>query len=77
MAVTAKLIVFPTGTLAHSPVELRIAAAVIGFLAFLVSGQKVVVGVIVPVVLLAAGLLYMGYSLFDVNICKSAKMGCK
>lgn len=60
MAVTAKLIVFPTGTLAHSPVELRIAAAVIGFLAFLVSGQKVVVGVIVPVALLAAGLLCIG-----------------
>ena len=60
MAVTAKLIVFPTGTLSHSPIELRIGAAVIGFLAFLASGQRVVIGVIVPVVLLAVGLLYLG-----------------
>lgn len=60
MAVTAKLVVFPTGTLANSPVGLRIGAAFIGFLAFLLSGQRVVVGVIVPVVVLAAGLFYIG-----------------
>lgn len=35
MAVTAKLIVFPTGTLEASPLWLRIGAAALGFTAFL------------------------------------------
>ncbi|GEO84936.1 MULTISPECIES: AzlD domain-containing protein [Alphaproteobacteria] len=56
MAVTAKLIVFPTGSLADSPLWLRLGAAIIGFAAFLVSGQKVVVGVVVPLALLSFGL---------------------
>ena len=60
MAVTAKLIVFPTGALSHSSMELRIGAAVIGFIAFLASGQRVIVGVIVPIVVLASGLLILG-----------------
>ena len=60
MAVTAKLIVFPTGTLSHSLMELRIGAAVIGFIAFLASGQRVIVGVIVPIAVLALGLLVTG-----------------
>ncbi|WP_113327157.1 AzlD domain-containing protein [Agrobacterium cavarae] len=60
MAVTAKLIVFPTGALSHSPMELRIGAAVIGFIAFLASGQRVIVGVVVPIAVLASGLLILG-----------------
>ncbi|MDQ1186139.1 AzlD domain-containing protein [Agrobacterium larrymoorei] len=60
MAVTAKLIVFPTGALFHSPMELRIGAALIGFIAFLASGQRVIVGVIVPIAVLAVGLLLLG-----------------
>ena len=60
MAVTAQLIVFPTGTLSHAPMELRIGAAVIGFIAFLASGQRVIVGVIVPIAVLALGLLVTG-----------------
>lgn len=61
MAVTAKLIVFPTGTLEASPLWLRIGAAVLGFVAFLLSGQKVIVGVITPIVILALGLLLIGF----------------
>jgi hypothetical protein len=61
MAVTAKLVVFPTGTLEASPMWLRIGAAVAGFVAFLLSGQRVIVGVVVPVVVLAAGLLLLGF----------------
>jgi hypothetical protein len=57
MAVTAKLIVFPTGTLADSPLWLRLAAAGIGFAIFLVSGKKVAIGVAAPIAILVVGLL--------------------
>ncbi|WP_284777512.1 AzlD domain-containing protein [Agrobacterium sp. lyk4-40-TYG-31] len=59
MAVTAKLIVFPTGVLEQSPMWLRIGAAGLGFAAFLASGQKVFVGVVAPLVVLAAGMLFL------------------
>lgn len=61
MAVTAKLIVFPTGTLETTPLWLRIGAAALGFLAFLLAGQRVIVGVAVPIVLLAGGLFVLGF----------------
>jgi hypothetical protein len=61
MAVTAKLIVFPTGTLESSPMWLRIGAAVLGFIAFLAAGQRVIVGVAVPIVLLSGGLFALGF----------------
>jgi hypothetical protein len=61
MAVTAKLIVFPPGSLESSPVWLRIGAAVLGFIAFLAAGQRVIVGVAVPIVLLAGGLFALGF----------------
>jgi hypothetical protein len=61
MAVTAKLIVFPTGTLSHSPLWLRLGAAGIGFGLFLASGRKVGVGVAVPIILLIAGLWWLGF----------------
>lgn len=60
MAVTAKLIVFPTGTLAHAPLWLRLGAAGIGFAIFLMTGKKVAVGVLVPIAILIAGLLVVG-----------------
>ena len=56
MAVTAKLIVFPTGSLADSPLWLRLAATGLGFVAFLASGQRVIVGVVVSLALLSLGL---------------------
>ncbi|NKN36455.1 AzlD domain-containing protein [Agrobacterium sp. a22-2] len=56
MAVTAKLIVFPSGTLEASPLWLRLAAAGLGFVAFLLAGQRVAVGVGVSLLLLVAGL---------------------
>lgn len=56
MAVTVKLIVFPAGSLEATPLWLRLGAALAGFVAFLLAGQRVVVGVVVPVVLLALGL---------------------
>lgn len=57
MAVTAKLIVFPTGTLEHSPMWLRVGAAALGFAVFLLARQRVLVGVVVPIIFLAVGLL--------------------
>ncbi len=56
MAVTAKLIVFPTGSLEHTPLWMRLGAAGIGFLAFLLAGERVVVGVVVSLALLALGI---------------------
>ncbi|MGF0537985.1 AzlD domain-containing protein [Agrobacterium sp. ES01] len=56
MAVTGKLIIYPAGSLADSPLWLRLAAAGLGFAAFLLSGQKVFVGVVVPIAILALGL---------------------
>lgn len=56
MAVTVKLIVFPAGSLADTPLWLRIGVTLAGFAAFLLAGQRVVVGVVVPIVLLALGL---------------------
>lgn len=60
MAVTAKLIVFPTGTLADSPLWLRLGAAGFGFAVFLLAGRRVVVGVVVPITLLVIGLWWRG-----------------
>ncbi|RKE84879.1 branched-subunit amino acid transport protein AzlD [Rhizobium sp. AG855] len=59
MAVTAKLVVFPTGVLEASPLWLRLVAASLGFAAFLVAGQRVLVGVVVPLAILGAGLLWL------------------
>jgi Branched-chain amino acid transport protein (AzlD) len=59
MAVTAKLVVFPTGVLETSPLWLRLAAAGLGFAAFLLSGQRVIIGVVVPLAILGAGLVWL------------------
>ncbi|WP_349357307.1 AzlD domain-containing protein [Stappia sp.] len=55
--VIAKLILFPTGALETAPVALRLAAAASGFGAFLLAGQRVVVGVLVAEVVLIGGWL--------------------
>lgn len=59
MAVTAKLIVFPTGTLEASPMWLRLASAAGGFAVFMLAGQKVGAGVATAVLLLCAGLYWL------------------
>ena len=61
MAVTAKLIVFPTGVLEQTPMWLRIGAAAVGFVAFIASGQKVIVGVAAPLAILAAVMAFLMY----------------
>ena len=54
-AVIAQFVFNPTGTLAEVPLWVRLGAAFGGFGLFLVTGRKVIVGVLVAEVLLLAG----------------------
>lgn len=58
MAVTAKLVVQPTGSLAEVPAWIRIGAACLGFAAFLVGGQRVIICVLVSLASLAFGIIF-------------------
>lgn len=55
-AVIARLIVFPSGALAETALALRLAAAAIGFVAFQLAGQRIVVGVATALGVLLAGM---------------------
>lgn len=55
-AVIARLIVFPSGALAETALALRLIAAALGFLAFQMAGQRIVVGVGVALAVLLAGM---------------------
>lgn len=56
-AVIARLILFPSGALSETALALRIAAAGLGFAAFLLGGQRIAVGVGVAIAVLVAGML--------------------
>ena len=57
--VIAKLLLFSSGSLAAIPLGVRLGAAAIGFVAFLVAKRSVFVGVAIgEVVLLAGGYLF-------------------
>lgn len=53
--VISKLILFPQGILAETPLALRLAAAGFGFAAFLLSRQRVIVGVLAAEAFLLVG----------------------
>lgn len=55
-AVVAKLILYPTGALEGAPLLLRIGATVVGFVAFLLSGKRIYIGILVALGCLLAGL---------------------
>lgn len=57
--VISQLILYPTGELASSPMWLRAGSAILGFAAFLLSGQRILIGVLVGEALLLAGLLIL------------------
>ncbi len=58
-AVIGNLLVFPSGALADVPLAVRIAAAAVGFVAFLFARKNVLVGILsAEAVLLAA--IYLG-----------------
>lgn len=56
-AVIARLILFPTGSLADTALGLRLGAALIGFVAFLLAGQRIAVGVGVALLALVSGMI--------------------
>jgi hypothetical protein len=56
-AVISRLILFPSGALADTAPALRIGAAAAGFLAFLLTGKRIAVGVITAIAVLLAGIM--------------------
>ena len=56
-AVIAKLVLYPDGALSMSPVGLRVFAMAAGFASFYLSGQRVLVGVLVAEAILVGYLL--------------------
>ncbi len=59
-AVIAKLILFPTGTLAASPDWLRIGAVCFGAACFFAASRRQIVGIVASVGFLAVGLALIG-----------------
>lgn len=60
-AVIGNLIVFPSGSLADAPLALRLLAAASGFVAYILLGKRVVVGIAVAEAVLLAGLYAIGF----------------
>lgn len=58
-AVIASLIIYPSGPLADTSIFLRIGAAIAGFTAFLLTGKRVVVGLLVSEAILIGGMLVL------------------
>ena len=58
-AVVGNLIVFPGGALAATPLALRLGAAIAGFAVYLLSGKRMVVGILTAEAILCAGLLML------------------
>lgn len=59
-AVIGNLIVFPSGALADTALALRIAAAVAGFLSYLLLGRRILVGILVAEGVLVLGHVFVG-----------------
>lgn len=55
-AVIGNLIVFPSGSLAGTALALRVGAAVAGFIVYLVSGKRMLVGIVAGEAVLCAGM---------------------
>lgn len=55
-AVIGNLIVFPGGALAHTSPALRVAAAALGFVAYLISGKRMIIGILAAELILVLGL---------------------
>ena len=55
-AVIGNLVVFPSGALGETPLLLRVAAAALGFAAYLLSGKRMLAGILVSEAVLGAGI---------------------
>jgi hypothetical protein len=60
-AVIAKLILYPTGVLEHSPLWLRIGSVAAGAAAFFIGRQKPAIGIATAIAVLAIGLYFLGF----------------
>ena len=60
-AVIAKLILYPTGVLEHSPLWLRLGSIAAGAVAFFVGRQKPAIGIVTAIAVLAVGLYALGF----------------
>ncbi|HTO31986.1 MAG TPA: AzlD domain-containing protein [Pararhizobium sp.] len=60
-AVIAKLILYPTGVLEHSPLWLRLGAVAAGAFAFFIGGRKPAIGIATAIAVLAMGLYVLGF----------------
>ncbi|WP_310619495.1 AzlD domain-containing protein [Flexibacterium corallicola] len=58
--IIARLILFPTGVLSEAPMLVRIVAAALGFLAFNISGGRLLVGIVTAETTLLAGWYFLG-----------------
>jgi len=56
-AVIGNLVVFPSGALADASIVLRVAAAALGFAAYLFLGRHILLGIVTAVCVLVAGLM--------------------
>lgn len=61
-AVIARLVLYPTGSLATVPTAVRIAALAAGFLAYLGAGQRILVAILVAEIVLVAPTLVAAMS---------------
>lgn len=59
--VIAKQIIYPSGVLADSSAALRVGAASIGFVVFLLAGKRMIFGIAAALAVLAAGLYLSGF----------------
>lgn len=60
-AVVAKLILYPTGALADTPLVVRLSALGLGAIAFFAAGQKPAIGIGVTMAALAGMLWWLGF----------------
>lgn len=60
-AVIGNLIVFPSGALAVAPLGLRLISVLVGFIAYLLLGKRIIIGIIVAEALLIGGLYAIGF----------------
>jgi branched-subunit amino acid transport protein len=60
-AVIAKLILYPTGVLEHSPLWLRLGSIAAGAVAFFAGRQKPASGIVTAIAVLAVGLYVLGF----------------
>lgn len=60
-AVIGNLVVFPSGSLAEAPLEMRLLSVAAGFVGYLLLRRSVLAGILTGEVVLLAGLHFIGF----------------